>query len=312
MTDSFFGEVDTAHLSMPYSDKEFTISSAHFARLAEQCHYRLMGDIVLFGIRAAQSLSQKGKWLTEIKITENRLDYLYLNCLLGLWDRKNHKIAIFQGSTVPFKANVIKQRENPNQRISNQLAQGLYQYYVGAHEPDHRPKEEGAFRLTRHVSTPVWRDYGKGQLILDACAPNDHIHAAGSIDTDYKSAGCQVISGFHNSAMPEGEYQQFRILAGQSALPSELELHLPYQYLLTHTRHLHAIQQGCLNEYLMQGSEGYLVRELQEQLIAENYLFEQKIDKGLMDGKTVKAVYEWQKASSINANGIYHLESFKL
>lgn len=308
MKDSFFGEVDTAHLSMPYSDKAFTISSAHLARLAEQCHYRLTSDIVLFGIRAAKSLSEKGQWLTEIRMAENELDYLHLNCLLGIWDRKNHKLAVFQGSTVPFSAHLMKQRENPEQRISNQLAQGLYQYYVGAHEPDHRPKEEGAFRLTRHVPTPVWRDYGNDQLVLDACAPNDHIHAAGSIDTDYKSAGCQVIAGFHDELIPSGEYQQFRVLAGQSALPSELELHLPYQYLLTHARHLHAIQQGFSAERLLQGSEGYWVRKLQEQLISENYLFEPKIDKGLMDGETVKAVYEWQKASHCNADGIYRVE----
>ncbi len=308
MKDSFFGEVDTAHLSMSYSDKEFTISSAHLARLAEQCHYRLSNDIVLFGIRAAKSLSVKGQWLTEISIAENQLDYLHLNCLLGIWDRRNHKIAVFQGSTVPLAANLIKQRENPDKRISNQLVQGLYQYYVGAHEPDNRPKEEGAFRLTRHIPTPVWRDYGNDHLVLDACAPNDHIHAAGSIDIDYKSAGCQVIAGFHDELMPSGEYQQFRVLAGQSALPSELDLHLPYQYLLTHTRHLHAIQQGFASERLMQGSEGYLVRELQERLILENYLLEPKIDKGLMDGETVKAVYEWQKASNHNADGIYCIE----
>lgn len=312
MKELFFGEVDTAHLSMPYSAKEFTISSAHLARLAEQCHYRLMNDIVLFGIRAGKALSKKGQWLTEIRIAENHLDYVHLNCLLGIWDRKNHKIAVFQGSTVPFVDNLMKQRDNPHQSISNQLVQGLYCYYVGAHEPDNRPKEEGAFRLTRHIPTPVWRDFGDGQVIIDACAPNDHIHAAGSIDAEYKSAGCQVVAGFHDGLMPTGEYQQFRVLAGQSALPSALELHLPYQYMLTHTRHLHAIQQGFSAERLMQGSEGCWVRKLQEQLILDNYLLEAKIDKGMMDGETVKAVYEWQKAQYSNADGIYRIESFKL
>lgn len=308
MSHSFFGQIDTAHLSMPYAEGRFKLSSAHLARLEMQCHYRLTGNIILFGIRAAKTESPKGQWLTEVEIEEVAPDYRHLNCLLGIWDRQQHKIAVFQGSTVPFIENLLKQQQSPTERICNQLAQGLYQYYVGAHEPDNRPKEEGAFRLTRYIPTPVWRDYGEDHCILDACAPNDHIHAAGSTDTEYKSAGCQVISGFHEDIMPTGEYQQFRILAGQSALPSELELHQPYQYMLTHARHLNAIRQGFQAERLMPGSEGVLVRKLQEKLIAEKFLYEPKIDKGLMDGETVKALYEWQKAHNYNADGIYYIE----
>lgn len=306
MDKSFFGDVDTAHLSLPFSEESFTISSAHFVRLFEQCHYRTYGDFVLFGIRAAVALSEKGKWLTEITISESRLDYKHLNCLIGIWDRKNHKVAIFQGSTVPFIDNVIKQQNNPSLRISNQLFQGSYNYYVGAHEPDNRPKEEGAFRLTRHIPTPVWRNYGN-QLVLDACSPNDHIHAAGSMDTEYKSAGCQVVSGFHNNVIPEGEYQQFRVLSGQSAVPSELEIHLPYQYILMHARHLLAIQQGFYAERILQGSEGSEVRVLQEQLINNGYLIESIIDKGVMCGESIKAVYEQQKAQGLIADGIYKI-----
>lgn len=306
MSDSFFGEVDTAHLSMPYSGTEFTISSAHLARLAEQCHYRLSNDIVLFGIRAGCAVSETGRWLTELTLKETVLDHQHLNCLLGIWDRKNHKIAAFRGSTVALDKNLVKQQDNPDKRLSNQLSQGLYQYYVGAHEPD-GPKEEGAYRLTRYIAVPVWRNLGK-KIVLDACHPNDHIHAAGSSSANYKSAGCQVISGCHDEPMPTGEYQQFRILSGQSAVPSELEIHLPYQYLLTHARHLQAIQQGFAKERLLQGSEGYLVRLLQEKLIAKQFLVEPKIDKGMMEGESIKAVYEWQKSHSINADGIYQIE----
>lgn len=307
MNKSFFAEVDTQHLPLPYSDEKFTVSSAHLIRLFEQCHYRTYGEIVLFGIRAAQTFSPKGEWLTEITIAENKLDYEYLNCLLGLWDKKNHKIAIFQGSTVPFIEHLLKQQSNPSLRLSNQLFQGSYHYFVGAHEPDSRPKEEGAFRLNRHIPTPVWRDYGDNNIVLDVCKPNDHIHAAGTIDTEYRSAGCQVIAGFHDELLPVGEYQKFRILAGQSALPSDLEIHLPYQYILMHSRHLRAIQKGYCLERLMQGSEGAEVRQLQEQLIAEGYLAESIIDKGMMCGESIRAVYEKQKANHLVIDGIHRI-----
>ncbi len=307
MNKSFFAEVDTQHLPLPYSDEKFTVSSAHLIRLFEQCHYRTYGEIVLFGIRAAQTFSPKGEWLTEITIAENKLDYEYLNCLLGLWDKKNHKIAIFQGSTVPFIEHLLKQQSNPSLRLSNQLFQGSYHYFVGAHEPDSRPKEEGAFRLNRHIPTPVWRNYGDNNIVLDVCKPNDHIHAAGTIDTEYRSAGCQVIAGFHDELLPVGEYQKFRILAGQSALSSDLEIHLPYQYILMHSRHLRAIQKGYCLERLMQGSEGAEVRQLQEQLIAEGYLAESIIDKGMMCGESIRAVYEKQKANHLVIDGIHRI-----
>lgn len=308
MNDSFFGEVDTAHLSLPYSADEFIVSSAHLVRLVEQCHYRLYGDMILFGIRACQTSSPKGQWLTEIKIAEVPLDYQHMKCLLGIWDRKNHKLSIFQGSTVPFIQNVLKQQENPNARMCNQLSQGVYQYFVGAHEPDDRPKEEGAFRLTRSIPSAVWRNYGNNTIVLDSCVPNDHIHAAASEGQDYKSAGCQVVSGFHSDGLPTGQYQQFRILAGQSAMPSALEIYLPYQYILTHTRHLKSIQQGNYVERLMHGSEGAEVRRLQESLIDEGFLFEPKIDKGRMDGRCVKAVYERQKTMGYYPDGIHSVE----
>ena len=40
----------------------------------------------------------------------------------------------------------------------------------------------------------------------------------------------------------------------------------------------------------------------------EAVLVEPKIDKGMMEGESIKAVYEWQKSHSINADGIYQIE----
>lgn len=301
----FFKDIDTAHLSYPYSDKKFTISPAHLVRLAESCHYQLQGDLILFGIRASRAHSATGQWLSEITLSEGELDYEHFNCLLGIWDRQKSKIIAFEGSTVPYIDNLVKQQNDSSKQISNQLSQGLYNYFVGAHEPDNRPKEEGAFRLTRMIPVPVWRNYGNDTIVLDACFPNDHIHAAGSTDTKFKSAGCQVISGFHEGAMPSGDYQQFRIYAGLSALPSELDIQKPYQYMLVHSRHLFAIQSGWQEDRLLMGSKGMCVRNLQEALIEEKYLQETLIDKGLMDGRTVKAFYDRQKASNEFADGVY-------
>ena len=74
-----------------------------------------------------------------------------------------------------------------------------------------------------------------------------------------------------------------------------------------HSRHLRAIQKGYCLERLMQGSEGAEVRQLQEQLIAEGYLAESIIDKGMMCGESIRAVYEKQKANHLVIDGIHRI-----
>lgn len=294
----------------------FTVSSASLARLVDNRQYHLSGSIVLFGIRAGKLLKETyGQWLTEALIVENPLDGEHFRCLLGLWDLTTHKIALFPASTVPHQYWQTQQINAPEKKVANCLGVGAYRYIVGAHEPDGRAFEEGAFRLSRLQPVFAWRFYQEDHhFLLENGVPtlsvvNDHIHSAQSTrkptGISFSSAGCQVILGDHTPPnMPTGFYQTFRILAGQSAMPSPLEVGYPYCYLLAQASDLADIAAGDQSICLQQGSKGMRVRLLQEALMRTHDLNEDFIDKGDFNGYTAMALYEFQKREGLIADGI--------
>lgn len=300
----------------PATFEPFSLSSASLARLVENCHYQLTGSIVLFGIRAGKLVvGDYGKWLTDAVVVEDVLDGENFRCLLGLWDLTTHKIALFPASTVPHQVWQMKQISMPEKKIANCLGVGAYRYIVGAHEPEGRAFEEGAFRLSRLQPVFVWRFYeANHHYAIEKGIPtlsiaNDHIHSAQSTTMptgiSFSSAGCQVIQGDHVPPnMPTGFYQTFRILAGQSAMPSPLDVGKVYSYLLAHAADFAEIAAGCQEEHLQQGSTGMTVRLLQEALMRTGDLNEDFIDKGYFNGYTAQALYEYQKREGIVANGI--------
>lgn len=310
--------IDTAHLEMPASASPFVVSAATLARLVEESYYRIFGEKVLFGIRGATLVSgDHGVWQNEVSVVETTLDGEHFRCLLGIWDLKTHKIALFPASTIPHNMWQKKQAEMPDKRIANLLGVGSYRYIVGAHEPEGegRPFEEGAFRLSRLQPVLAWRFYQADHRFrveqANACLSvvNDHIHSAQSTSKptgiSFSSAGCQVIEGDHTPPeAPTGFYQTFRILAGQSFQPSELEVGLPYRYLLTSARHLAAISSGTNLPRLMQGSHGFLVRRVQEALMAGGFLDETLIDKGDFNGATALALCHFQQSEELRVDGI--------
>ena len=308
--------IDTAHLGIPASFEPFLISGATLARLVDRSAFHLKGKRILFGIRAGKLVEGRyGEWMKEALICENEVDGENLRCLLGIWNLETHEIALFPASTIPHLSWQEKQAMSPDKRISNCLGSGAYNYIVGAHEPEGRAFEEGAFRLSRLQPAFAWRFYEsahefsleKGEPTLSVV--NDHIHSAQTTnksgDISFSSAGCQVIEGDHTPpAMPTGPYQRFRILAEQSAMPSPLEVGNEYLYLLTHVRQLEALTAGDESIRLMQGSFGMTVRLLQEALMREGTLDENNIDKGYFNGFTAKALYDYQKREGLRADGI--------
>ena len=298
------------------ASETFTLSSATLARLVENHHYSLIGDIVLFGIRAGKlEKGEYGMWLTDAVISENSLDGENLHCLLGLWNLQTHKIALFPASTVPNRYWQEKQMEDPSKQIANCLGTGAYNYIVGAHEPCNRAFEEGAFRLSRLQPVLAWRFYEPNHQyeftngIPTLSVVNDHIHSAQSTtkptNISFSSAGCQVVEGDHVPPnMPTGWYQTFRILSGQSAMPSPLEVGIEYRYLLAHVNDLAKIAHGEMGTKLQQGSTGINVRFLQEALMKTGDLNEDLIDKGFFNGYTAEALYHFQKREGLPATGI--------
>lgn len=291
----------------------FLFSLAHLARLAQSARYPLAEERILFGIRGAIAPRDLlGRWVKTIELTPKSPDGLNLHCLIGIWSKSMGKMVLFPASTHPNQKEIERQFANREARIANRLTQGFYQYRVGAHEPETRPFEEGAFRMSRAEPVLVWR-VGDQPIFdessrLDLCRPNDHIHSAQTEHPErtmsYASAGCQVIEGEQMGDRITGFYQAFRLLAGQAAFPDPLEVGRPFKYLLTTFEHLFAIASGWEEVRLLYGSQSYGVRLLQEALMREGFLEETTIDKGLFNGATGLALAQYQEAQGVKGDGI--------
>ncbi len=298
-----FLEGDTQHITADHLH-QFTLANA----------FAIQTPLVLFGLRACRTTTSYAEWHKSINIQYHAPNHLDPCCLIGLWHRHQHTLAVFPGSTVPNAAWIHKQQCAPHSLIANLLGQGLHQYYTGPHEPDGRPPEEGAWRMNRQVDVGVWRLYEGKSYDLNASFsvsyPDDNIHASHYQITQkpilFSSAGCQVIVGNHQPPqLPTEFYQQFRIMAGRQSIPDKKDTGQYAEYLLIPSAYLYAqIQQNFTIKRLMQGSSGSQVRNVQDYLLAHQFLTDTGFNKAHYHGKTAAAVYAWQKSNQLIADGI--------
>ena len=291
-----------------------TLTPAHIERIIERSKLYPEGEIMIVGFRSGKLLSAPGAWLDSVELVGAAPDYQSFCCTLTLYDRKHHKLAAFPASTYPNISYITEQLNAPDKRIANRLSEGLYSYIVGAHEPNHGPKEEGAFRLSRLQPVPVWRILDRNVKVdqavatLDLSVADDHIHSAQSTreisGRSFSSAGCQVIEGDHTPPnAPTGLYQTFRVMAGQSFMPDPDEIGQPYSYLLLSFEALFYVATGVPEARYFHGSRGYEVRRLQEALMEKGFLAEEVINKGYFNGYTAKALYDFQQQNGLEATG---------
>lgn len=309
----------------------FFIDKTHILQALDLCSFKILEQKLLFGIRGANLLSPKGVWLDKLKLQEVALDHVNPCCILGIFDIKTGQSAAFTGSTVPNILWIKKQQQNPEQRIANLLGTGLHSYYIGAHEPLNAAIQEGSWRMNRLQDVAVWRlltridpnfdpnlDLNLKDNLYDlschfeSCCPDDNIHDGqilcnlnsnpNSLVT-FSSAGCQTLA--------TQEFQEFRIMAGQSKLPSLEELGIFYNYLLLDSQYYHKlvldkenILKRILKPVLMQGSSGASVGYVQDQLIKLGFLKDAGFNKGHYNGRTSVAVYKFQRQNNLRADGI--------
>lgn len=300
-----------------------TLTANAFESILKCLQLYPQGDILLIGFRGMTGGLPYAQWHPTITLQESQPDFLTLQCTLALYHRRDKRFALFKGSTYPHLFFLEKQWQSPQKKIANILSEGMYRYIVGAHEPGENshaplPKEEGAFRLSRHQPVPVWRFLSKTAWhekapTLDLSYPGDNLHAAQSTkkrhQLSFSSAGCQVVEGDHVPPdLPTGHYQAFRLMAGQTENPHienpfyGYSLGQSYDYLLLSFRTLKKIKEEKDKLWYLHGSRGLKVRKLQERLITSNLLEEETIDKGVFNGATSMAFDRFQKTKNLGAD----------
>lgn len=177
------------------------------ARMAERtCAAVPDTGIVLFGLRGAMPMDVSG---TEFGVRHgiriNSFNHLQMRCTIGQWKPAERTLALFPGSTVPFRESIEAARRTGGVG-TNMLMLGRYRYRKGVHRAG-KPRGHRAFRQA--IFFPVWRtvddlDFdlndrldlgttgGEGDFVFD------NLHCAFQMNVDaerFSGNGCQVVAG---------------------------------------------------------------------------------------------------------------------
>ncbi len=252
-----------------------------------------------FGLRGALPVDdddhREGR---SADLTPTEIDHRHPRCTIGQW-MPGKSFRLFCGSTVPHRkyiGNAIRKGGSG----ANQLMTGyIKDFRKGKHKPG-KSTGHDAFRQVNKL--PIRRtaddfDYENDDRV-EFMAPFDNLHAAWSQGTShatYASAGCQVVCGYPKCSKlgnrPEvGPWATFIKRAYELSQNS-------FDYILLNGRDALKVAEAGdtkLSARLRYGSQGKLVKKMQEKLRKEDF-YEGTID-GDFGPRSLFAVLHFQEA----------------
>ena len=291
------------------ASKTFTLTPAVLDLIIAMNGYKPQGpgDTFVVVIRGgALSTGTIFEQVASAAMEETRPDHKEFRCTVGYYHRKEGRLSLFRGSSVPnvhYMSNYFKLKNNIPTRssfFSNLLPSGCYRYIVGPHNKvipalrlaDHdNPNNSGEVTTMRTNADPAAKaltyDFN---CLWDKCFPGDNVHCARTM-TEFSSAGCQTIQG-PDGGGPWGKFQN--VLQNHKAgTPFDLVLVTGKECAIA----AHLIAQGqaaqkTLTEPLLMrlrhGSEGNAVKALQLALGIK--------PTGFLGAATKKALVEREKS----------------
>lgn len=173
---------------------------------------RMDGTVVLFALRGCTVVdpAQAELPLEAVELSVSEVDHLHPRCVLGVWRRADHRLAVFSGSTVPNRHALALQAAafaragagRPVWRIANVLPTGRHDFTAGGHGGWQPTALRSASLSGGAIIQPAlrsssgrlaWRD-----LTLDAGPVLDNIHPAmtpaDAHGADFSSEGCLTLA----------------------------------------------------------------------------------------------------------------------
>lgn len=287
----------------------FALRHTSLDRLFRASEFELPADgAILFGLRGALPANEfDAEPRAEASLEVKDVDNVHPRCTIGVWDRKNETVALFAGSTVPFKKSIelgIPQKG----KGTNQVMESYVTYVPGKHPGNKGPDfqypafiQSGDFP---HRRTADDLDFDQDDDVFVAF-PGDNLHAAFSESSGkpfFSSFGCQVVCGFPKrkagGLSDRGMWPRFRDLAMGFKQKS-------YRYALVQGRDAQAAATtpgDALAAKLYYGSKGPLTEKVQKALKANGFP-NIVVDKAFGRG-TLTAVVAFQKRNGLNGDGI--------
>jgi len=254
---------------------------------------------MVFGIRGAKPINADfDTFKTSHTIEMSDVNYLNPNCIIGVWNPTQNKLALFPGSTVPHLKYIKRQKEGTGK--ANAMQSGFYNFYEKGF---HNPSANHAHKALRLATNIVLRRSNNDLVYsnddpIEVGNPHDNIHAAYCDDSsgNYSSAGCQVIVGQpkckgRGNLDNTGYWKKFYAIIYNEAVS---QTHFNYSlFRYVDAEAAATMGEGLMDARLRFGSKGNIVLELQNKLKAKGY-FHTTVD-GEYGRNTLIAVMAFQK-----------------
>lgn len=277
----------------------FELKADHLLALCSANEFPIDPNALCFvGLRGCLPLSPFDHAFRDTqRLNASRVDYQHPRCTLLQWWPSRGVFATFPGSTVPHTKYIELARKRGGVGC-NQLMSGYWDdYRRGRHRgfsaTGHEAWQQTASRPLRRTSDDL--DYDPLDRV-ELSNPSDNLHAAwcAGLDSDYSSAGCQVVVGFpackgRGDQPSTGPWKAFH----ESAWPLA---QTRYGYVLLSGSEVERVALVGLepsSERVRFGSAGPRTQRVQEALKTRGY-YEGDLD-GVFGPRSLRALLQFQE-----------------
>lgn len=316
---------DYRHLASPGLSQRTPVTGQLLRRLCELNGFVLPKDAhrVVVGLRGCQLAAASSAFSPSVTVLEDIPNHIDNRCAVGVWNRDDDTVVLFEGSTVPNWKLMENFRQGGDG--SNMMPTGLYRFIVGTHRPTRKQKNadgttsivpnptrvQGALlqaedrvelRTTDDLTYTVFDRWDGGWVGDNIHPAMKQVNPAPSTEPDFSSAGCNTVPGFSSGDRPSGSWASFRAALGfDNATPTADDGKRVFYILLT-ARDARIASDRPKDQSLMRlrfGSSGAPVTALQ--LGLRNVKGSERLKaSGVLDESTALAYIRWQQA---NDNG---------
>lgn len=213
---------DLRHVAEAGVSAEFGVDEASLANALLLNHFVLPATHrrVVFALRGCRLHGATG-WTRQLAVEEDIPNHYDNACLIGVWNRDDHRVIAFQASTVPNWVYMEKYRQGTDK--ANLLTTGLHSFRVGTHRPGTNGAVPGCLLQAEarvvlrsrddlsYTVTDFWDHGWQGDNVHPA---RTRLHAPPSTAPDFSSAGCQTIPGDYANGRFTGDWAAFREALG--------------------------------------------------------------------------------------------------
>ncbi len=287
---------------------------------------------VVFGLRGCVVVEAGSGPQWKVKLKEATPNHVDRRCVIGVWDRFDATVAVFEGSTVPDRVQVELHRRyarfaakktttDPGIWRASLLPQGLYEYRLGTHLEGAPPELQQPRSLLLNRPAPVLRAQTSLSYTIDEYwdyaryAVGHNIHASMYLTDflEFSSAGSQTVYGRYwppgrRATGPWGHFRRALGIDDIQDTPDATPEVTEFPYLLTTGRearlHAQASRRADRSPFIRvrYGCRGPRALAAQ-QLLKDAGLLRSAVD-GAFGRDSAVALLEYQKRQRLPRDGV--------